>query len=229
MQRVHSAIAGTPHRMKVVGVIIIMMVVVTGICLVYFIRPVIGITNEPVNVLDTPSDQHVVIYVVDINGNNITVGEIGLTWSLLLLDNTSEYDTYEFALYESVRGSAADEGGVGWIEGGRTFIELRSENLMLIDWSDSYGEGAVEVTASTNSSWDGSIEWRFQIMPGAGTFNPRAATNVIDFSLSILAIHATDVNFTIHAFTDWSIYGYSFDRVYIHGLETVAMDQTSMA
>jgi hypothetical protein len=215
--------------MKVVSAIVIMMIIVTGVSIVYFIRPVIDITNEPVNVLDTPSDQHVVVYSVDINGNNITVGEIGLTWDLLFSGNTSEYDYYEFTLHELVRGSAADEGGVGWIEGGRTLLDLRTTSLMTRDWSESHGEGAVQVTTSTNTSWNGNIEWRFSILSGSGAFNPRQASNLIDFSLTIRALRGADVYLTLYAFTDWSIYGYSFDRVLIHGTETIVINQSSLS
>jgi hypothetical protein len=215
--------------MKVVGTIVIMMIIVTGISLVYFIRPVIDITNEPVYVLDTPTDQHVIIYSVDINGNNITVGEIGLTWDLLFLSSTSEYDYYGFTLHELVRGSAADEGGVGWIEGGRTLLDLRTTSLMTRDWSESHGEGAVQVTTTTDARWNGSIEWRFSILSGSGAFKPRQASNVIDFSLTIRALRGADVNLTLHAFTDWSIYGYSFDRVLIQGTETIVINQSSLS
>ena len=228
MQRVRSAIVGTSRRMKVASVIII-MVIVTGISLVFFIRPVIDIINEPEYVIDVPSDQHVILYSVDINGDNITVGEIGLTWDIHFSGNNSEYDYYELALLELVRGSAADEGEVGWILGGRTLIDLRSASLMTSEWSETHGEGAVQVSTSTNSSWNGSIEWRFSILQGSGAFHPQQASNLIHFYLTIRALRGADVNFTVYAFTDWSIFGYSFDRVFIHGMETVAIDQSSLS
>jgi len=200
------------------------LIVITGVSLVYFFRPLITITNEPVYGLDATSGQYVVIYSVDVNGENITVGEIGFTWELTFISNTSEYDYYEFSLFENVRGSAADKGEVGWIEGGQTLVDLRSDNLMVWDSSETHGEGAVQVTTSTDALWNGSIEWRFGVLLGSSTFHPREASNGIDFTISIRAIHGADVNLTIYGFSDWSIYGYSFDRILIRGTEIIVID-----
>ena len=227
MRSYHSILAGTSRKMKILSVLLIVTIVIAGISLVYFFRPHLTITNEPVSVVSPLPDQHVVIYSVDVNGENVTVGEIGLNWDIDLVSNTSEYDYYEFSLRENVRGSAADIGEVGWIEGGQTLIDLRSDNLMVVDSSEAHGEEAVQVTTSTDASWNGSIEWRFGVLLGSGTFHPREASNGIHFTISIRAIHGADVNFTIYAFSDWSIYGYSFDRILIHGTEIIVIDVPS--
>ncbi len=218
---------GKSRRIKVIGFVVIMMVIVTAISLVYIFRPLIEITNEPIIASDMPSDQHVVIYSVDVNGNNITVGEIGVNWQISLVSNSTEYDQYELSIVEHVRGSAADIGQVGWIEGGHTNIDLRSGNLRIIDWSETHGEGAVQVVSSVQSDWNGSIEWKFEVLLGTASFHPREASNGLEFTILIEAIHGTDVNLTIHAFSYWSIYGYSFDRVLVHGSETIVIDAPS--
>jgi hypothetical protein len=227
--RLRPALAGTSRRMKVIGAAVIIMILLTGISLVYFIRPIMTITNEPVYAADMTSDQHVVIYSVDVNGNNITVGEISITWQIIFVDNTSEYDWYELSLVEHVRGSAADLGEVGWIEGGHTLVDLRSDNLSVEDWSETHGEGAVQLTTSAQSDWNGSIEWEFVVLFVSPAFNPREASNRIEFTVSIKAVHGSDVNLTIYAFSDWSIYGYSFDRILIHGLETIVINLGSLS
>ncbi len=224
MRSLHSMLARTSRKMKILSVMFVVVIIVTGISLVYFLRPSIVIDNEPVIATAPFDDQHVVIYSVENNGENITVGEIAFTWEINLVSNTSEYDYYEFSLFENVRGSAADAGEVGWIEGGRTLIDFRSDNLMVADSSEAHGNGAVQVTTSTNAIWNGSIEWRFTVLLGTDTFHPRAASNAIDFSILIRAIHGADVNFTIYGFSDWSIYGYSFDRTLIHATEVIVFD-----
>jgi len=224
MRSYHSILAGTSRKMKVLSVLLIVTIVIAGISLVYFFRPQLTITNEPVIAVSPYTDQHVLIYSVDVSGENVTVGEIGFTWQIVLVSNTSEYDYYEFSLQENVRGSAADIGEVGWIEGGQTLIDLRSDNLMVADASEVHGNGAVQATTATDANWNGSIEWRFTVLLGSGTFHPREATNSIHFTISIRAIHGADVNFTIYGFSDWSIYGYSFDRILIHATEVIVFD-----
>ncbi len=217
-------LARTSRKTRILGVLLIVTIVIAGISLVYFIRPQLTITNEPVIAVTPFDDQHVVIYSVDISGENITVGEICFNWEIVFVSNTSEYDYYELSLQEYVRGSAADIGEVGWIEGGRTLIDLRSDNLMIADSSEVHGNGAVQVTTSTDANWNGSIEWRFGVLLGSDTFHPREASNGIDFTISIRAIHGADVNFTVYGFSDWSIYGYSFDRIVIHATEVIVFD-----
>lgn len=224
MRSYHSILAGTSRKMKILSVLLIVTIVIAGISLVYFFRPQLTITNEPVIAVTPFDDHHVVIYSVDVSGENVTVGEIGFTWKITLVSNTSEYDYYGFSLFETVRGSAADIGEVGWIEGGQTLIDLRSDNLMVVDSSETHGEGAVQVTTSTDASWNGSIKWRFGVLLGSDTFHPREASNGIHFTISIRAIHGADVNFTIYGFSDWSIYGYSFDRILIHATEVIVFD-----
>ena len=224
MRSLHSILVGTSHKMKVLSVLLIVTIVIAGISLVYFFRPQLTITNEPVIAVTPFDNQHVVIYSVDVNGENVTVGEIGFTWEITLVSNTSEYDYYEFSLFENVRGSAADIGEVGWIEGGQTLIDFRSDNLMVEDSSEAHGEGAVQVTTSTDASWNGSIVWKFVVLLGSSSFHPREASNGIHFTISIRAIHGADVNFTIYGYSDWSIYGYSFDRILVRATEIIVFD-----
>jgi hypothetical protein len=220
---------GTSRKMKVLSVLLVVIMVITGVSLVYFFRPLMVITNEPVYTMDKTSDQHVVVYSVEVNGQNVTVGEFALTWQLNLAENDSEYDYYDFIFHESLRGSAADIGEVGWIEGGRTLVDLRSDKLMIRDASETHGEGAVQATISTNATWNGSVEWRFNVLLGSGSFHPREASNTIHFAITIRAIREADVNLTVYGFSDWSIYGYSFDRILIHGTETIVIDLPSQS
>jgi len=224
MHSYHSILAGTSRKMKIRSVLLIVTIVIAGISLIYFLRPQLTITNEPVIAVFPFDDQHVVIYSVDVSGENVTVGEIGLTWKINLVSNTSEYDYYEFFLFENVRGSAADIGEVGWIEGGQTLIDLRSDNLMVEDSSEEHGNGAVQVTTTIDALWNGSIEWRFGVLLGSDTFHPREASNGIHFTISIRAIHGADVNFTLYGFSYWSIYGYSFDRILVRATEIIVFD-----
>ena len=215
--------------MKVLSVAFVMIVIITSFSLVYFFRPLIALTNEPVYASGTEFDEHWVVYSVDVNGENVTVGEIGFTWELNFAGNTSEYDYYELTLHERVRGSAADLDEAGWIEGGQTLIDLRSDNLMVREWSETHSNGVDQVTTSTDTEWNGSIYWKFGVLFDFGSFNYKATTNEINFTISIRAIHCADVNLTIYGFSDWSIYGYSFDRILIRGTETIVINMPSQS
>ena len=224
MRSLHSMLARTSRKTKILSVIFLVTIIVTGISLVYFFRPTISIANQPLIAESPYTDQHVVVYSVDINGKSVTVGEMGFTWQISLVSNTSEYDYYELSLIENVRGSAADDKEVGWIEGGRTLVDLHSENNMVVGSSEEHGNGAVQITTSTDANWNGSIEWRFTVLPGSGNFLPRESTNTIRFTISIRAVHGADLNFTIYGFSDWSIYEYSFDRILIYATEIIVFD-----
>jgi len=103
---------------------------------------------------------------------------MGFTWDVRFSnDSLEEYDYYEFDFHESVSGAHGD----GRILGGNSVLNLTTGNQMPRIWSENHG--AVWVTTSSNKSWGGDIQWRFEVASDSGEFRPQESTNKLDFEL----------------------------------------------
>lgn len=192
----------TSSRVKIAVVCVALVLLISTVFLLN-IPSIERIQSAPVSWDDVTSGQHVVLYHKTISDDNVTVGEIAFTWEVRFSnDSFEEYDYYELNLHESVSGAHGD----GRILGGNSVLNLTTGNQMLRDWSENHGAGAVWVTTSTNKSWGGGIQWRFEVAPDSGEFRPQESTNQLDFELSVRTTPGADVNLTVVLVSEWLVH-----------------------
>ena len=196
------SISAPSSRVKIAGVCVALVLLISTVFLLN-IPSIERIQNAPVSWEDVTTGQHVVLYHRVISDDNITVGEMGFTWDVSFSsDSFEEYDFYELDFHESVSGAHGD----GRILGGNSVLNLTTENQMLRDWSENHGAGAAWVTTSTNKSWGGDIQWRFEVAPDSGEFRPQKSTNQLDFELSVRTTPGADVNLTVVLVSEWLVH-----------------------
>jgi hypothetical protein len=157
--------------------------------------------SNPVYWVDVSSGQHVVVYHKLISNENITVGEVGLTWELFLSGEDENYDYYELEIIQSVSGALGD----GLITSGESFLELAETNQSIYECSEEHGAGAVESNLISNSSWGGSIFLHFNVLPGFGEFRPQNASNLITMNAIIRTRPNANVNFSLSFTSNWAL------------------------
>ena len=142
------------RKMLVGPILVVVILLVSSFLVVYRVPSFVHIESPPVYWTDVTSDQHVVEYHKVVADENITVGEMGLTWDIWFVSEEDEdYDYYELRIHHSVSGAPGD----GLIKGGESLLELNSVNQSIDSCSEEHGTGAVETNLISNVSWGGSI------------------------------------------------------------------------
>ena len=170
------------RKMLVGPILVVVILLVSSFLVVYRVPSFVHIESPPVYWTDVTSDQHVVEYHKVVADENITVGEMGLTWDIWFVSEEDEdYDYYELRIHHFVSGAPGD----GLIKGGESLLELNSVNQSIDSCSEEHGTGAVETNLISNVSWGGSILLSFDVLPGSGEFRPQSASNVVTLNVVI--------------------------------------------
>lgn len=181
-------------------VLAVIILVVPSLLVVYRVPSFVHIESPPIYWTDITSDQHVVVYHRIIADENITVGEIGLTWSLWFLsDDDDAYDYCELQIHHCVSGAHGD----GLIRAGESFLELNSVNQSIEDCSEEHGSGAVETSLISYVSWGGNITLYFRVLPGSGEFRPQSATNCVTLNVIIRTHANASIDFSLTFNSEW--------------------------
>jgi hypothetical protein len=188
------------RKMQAGLILAVVILLVPSFLTVYRVPSYVHIERPPVYWTDVTSDQHVVEYHRVIEDENITVGEMGLTWDIWFVSEEDEdYDYYELRIHHFVSGAPGD----GLIKSGESFLELNSVNQSIDSCSEEHGTGAVESNLISNVSWGGNILLSFDVLPGSGEFRPQSASNVVTLNVIVRTRPNARLDFSLIFSSEW--------------------------
>jgi len=194
-------IANNSKRKIQAILLIAAIIIVVPALLVRFGTPSFdGVESQSIVFTDCTSGQRVIVYHSFVSDDNITIGEVGLTWDLYLSDENENYRFYTLEIHHHVSGAI----GEGLIKSGHAFLNLFTINQSIYECSEEHGEGATEVNLSTNSSWGGDIQMYFTVLPGFEGFRPQNASNVVTLNAIIRTHLDANISFSLTFNSEWT-------------------------
>ncbi|MFX1367236.1 MAG: hypothetical protein ACFFAY_01370 [Promethearchaeota archaeon] len=198
-----SGVVNWSRRRKIQASLILAVVIllVPSFLIFYRVPSFVNIESLPVYFTDCTSEQHVVVYNSLISDENITIGEVGITWELSVFDENEDYRFYELDLFLFVSGAI----GEGLIQSGSSLLELSTMNQSIYQCSEVHGEGAVETNLASNSSWGGDTQLFFRVLPGYEGFRPQSASNGITLTVVIKTHLEASIKVKITFTSSWVV------------------------
>jgi len=192
--------SNSKKKIQAILIIAAILILIPGL-LVRFGIPSFDKIESPLIVFtDCTSGQRVIVYHSLVSNDNITIGEVGLTWDLYLSDENENYRFYTLEIHHHVSGAV----GEGLITSGHAFLNLTTVNQSIYECSEEHGEGATEVNLITNSSWGGDIQMHFTVLPGYEGFRPQNASNVVTLNAIIRTHLDANVSFSLTFDSHWT-------------------------
>ena len=191
-------------RKKLFQIILIMAVIlllIPSLLVTVWVPSFDSVESPPIYFTDCTSGQHVVVYHSLISDENVTIGEVGITWDLSVFDENEDYRFYELELFLVVSGAI----GEGFIQSGNSLLELSTINQSVYQCSEIHGEGAVETNLISNSSWGGDSQLHFNVLPGHEGFRPQSASNGITLTVVVRTYLEANINVVLTFTSDWVV------------------------
>ena len=134
------------RRIQAIITIVVILLLIPILLVRFCVPSFDSVESPPIYFADCTEGQHVVVYHSLVSDENVTIGEVGITWELSVFDENEDYRFYELEIFLVVSGAI----GEGLIQSGTLLLELSTINQSIYQYSEMHGEGAVETNLITN-------------------------------------------------------------------------------
>ena len=189
----------TKRKIEAILIISAILILVPSLLVTFWVPAFDSVESPPIIFTDCTSGQRVIVYHSLVTDDNITIGEVGLTWDLYFSDENENYRFYTLEIHHHVSGAI----GEGLIKSGYAFLNLTTSNQSIYQCSEEHGEGATEVNLIANNSWGGDIQMYFTVLPGYEGFRPQNASNVVTLNAIIRTHLNANISFSLTFDSEW--------------------------